>query len=140
MEPQRGEAVGSWKPGPTGSRKESVPGSRRETGLSQGCPPLGDRRGRGATEKTGLQRSRSNQDGQRGRRGGRGSQTSPRAEPQSLTGLVVSVCPSPCQACLFCAIGLSIFALTPSHRGLGVFVSLVLGVCSFFFFLVATEK
>ena len=47
--------------------------------------------------------------------------------------------PPPCQAYLFCAIGLSVFALTPSHRGFEVFVWLVLGVllgfCFLFFFL-----
>lgn len=31
--------------------------------LSQGCPPVGDRMGRGAAEETGLRRSRSKQEG-----------------------------------------------------------------------------
>ena len=41
----------------------------------------------------------------------------------------------PCQAYFFCVIGLSIFPLTPSHRGFEVFVWLVLGVLLVFFFL-----
>lgn len=63
-----------------------------------------------------------------------GGQTLPRDEGQSLVVLVVSVSP-PCQACLFCAICLSISSFT---QVFGFSLYLVFGFSGGF--LVATEK
>lgn len=70
LEPQqkKGVQVGSQRPEHTGSLKESMHGAGREIRLSQGCPLLGDRRERGATEEAGLQSRALRM--LRGRRGG----------------------------------------------------------------------